>query len=41
MGFKGKANLKNPDRTFIIIDNNKTKYFGKLIACKPNRIYHK
>ncbi len=40
MGFKGKINLKNPDRTFVIIDNfyRGKKYFGKLIAGKSDGI---
>ena len=34
--FKGKVNLNNPKRKFIIIDNTKNgiKYFGKIIAMK-------
>lgn len=32
--FKGKVNLKNPERTFILIEDryNNVNYFGKIIA---------
>jgi len=38
LGFKGKINLKNPERTFVIVDNyyRGKKYFGKLIAGKSD-----
>jgi len=38
LGFKGKINLKTPERTFVIIDNfyKGKKYFGKLIAGKSD-----
>lgn len=38
LGFKGKIDLKNPDRTFMIIDNHYKgkKYFGRLIAGKSD-----
>ena len=34
LGFNGKIELKNPNRTFMIIDNHfqGKKFFGKLIA---------
>lgn len=40
--FKGKVNLKNPKRTFVIIDNHYKgrKYFGKLVASKPDGIIY-
>jgi tRNA (guanine10-N2)-methyltransferase len=36
LNFKGKVNLKNPKRVFIVIENDHTgiKYFGKLLAGK-------
>lgn len=36
LNFKGKVDLKNPQRIFIVIDNHHrgVKYFGKLIAGK-------
>lgn len=38
LGFNGKINLNNPERTFMIIDNHYKgkKYFGKLIAGKSD-----
>lgn len=38
LGFKGKINLKAPERTFVIVDNfyKGKKYFGRLIAGKSD-----
>ena len=38
LNFQGKVNLKNPDRTFMIIDNHYLgkKFFGKIIAGKSD-----
>jgi len=38
LGFQGGVNLKNPDRTFMIIDNHYLgkKFFGKIIAGKSD-----
>lgn len=40
--FKGKVDLKNAQRTFVIIDNHSrgTKYFGKLIAGRSESIFY-
>lgn len=41
--FKGKVDLKKPERTFVIIDNTikDYKYFGKIIAgdCSGNLLF--
>jgi hypothetical protein len=38
LNFQGKVNLKNPDRTFMIIDNHYLgkKFFGRIIAGKSD-----
>jgi tRNA (guanine10-N2)-methyltransferase len=36
LNFKGKVNIKNAERTFVVLDNHKrgVKYFGRMIAGK-------